>query len=110
MDYLAGRRHTDTEEEDDEIEALKLEGLRSEELPLFKRAAGSDEASEPSEAQSDGEQREQWERKRNPKRGKAFREPMLFPLSFTKWEHWEQIKAPAPVAQTGGTPSPPGFS
>lgn len=66
MDYLAGGRHTDTEEEDDEIEALKLEGLRFEELPLFKQAAGSDETSEPSEAQSDGEQWEQGERKPEP--------------------------------------------
>lgn len=68
LEWLAetGRRHTDTEEEDDEIEALKLESLRSEELPLFKQAAGPDEASEPSEAQSDGEQWEQGERKPEP--------------------------------------------
>lgn len=68
LEWLAetGLRHTDTEEEDDEIEALKLEGLRSEELPLFKQAAGPDEASEPSEAQSAGEQWEQGERKPEP--------------------------------------------
>ena len=68
LEWLAetDRRHTDTEEEDDEIEALKLEGLRFEELPLFKQAAGSDETSEPSEAQSDGEQWEQGERKPEP--------------------------------------------
>ena len=69
MEWLAetGRRHTDTEEpEDDEIEALKLEGLRSEELPLFKQAAGPDEASEPSEEQTRGEQGEQGEQQPKP--------------------------------------------
>ena len=64
---MTDRRHTDplSPEEaalwDDEFEALGLEGLRSEELPLFKQAAGPDEASEPNEEQNAGEQGEQGE-------------------------------------------------